>query len=67
VPVAPPAVGGQQLTQHGKQVSVAARAGLDHREARGGMGHPHVQKAVARTRLGEERAAFRGEVTYLLA
>ncbi len=31
------------------------------------MRHPHVQEAVARACLVEEGAAFRGEVTYLLA
>ena len=67
MPVAPPSVCGQQLMQRGEQVGVAARPGLDHREARGGMRYPHVEKAVAGTHLVEERSAFRGEVAHLLA
>lgn len=65
--VAPPAVGGQQLTQRGEQVGVAARPGLDHGEARSGMRYPHVQQAIVRVRVVEERTAFRSEVVYLLA
>ena len=67
VPVAPPSIGGQQLTQQGEQVGVTACPGLDHREARGGMRHPHVQQPIADARFLEERAALRGEVTHLLA
>ena len=67
MPMAPPSVGGQQLTQRGEQVGVAARPGLDHRETGGGMRHPHMQQAVAGAHLVEERSAFRGEVAHLFA
>ena len=41
VPVPPLVVRGQQVAQRGEQVGVAPRARLDHREARGGVRHPH--------------------------
>lgn len=66
MPVAPPPVRGQQLTQRGEQIGVAVCPGLDHREAGGGMRHPYMQQTVAGAHLVEERSAFRGEVAHLL-
>jgi hypothetical protein len=54
VAVAPPVVRGQQVAQRGEQVGVAPRAGLDHREARGRVRHPHRQQPLPRARRGEE-------------
>jgi len=52
----PPVVGGHQVRQHGQQVTVAARAELEHRDARRRMRDEHVQQAVA------ARGCLAGEV-----
>ncbi|OKI14744.1 hypothetical protein A6A25_14900 [Saccharothrix sp. CB00851] len=61
VPVPPPPVRGQQFAQRGQQVVVAARAGLQHRQARGRVRHPDVQQPVA-VHVGQEVLARAGEV-----
>ena len=46
VPVSPPVVGGQQVGQRGQQVLVAARTGLEDRDAGGRVRHEHVEQSV---------------------
>jgi selenocysteine lyase/cysteine desulfurase len=59
--VPPPVVRRQQVTQHREQVGVASRAGLDHRQTRGGVWNPDVQEPVARAAPGEETLALGGD------
>jgi hypothetical protein len=59
VPVPPPVIARQELTERREQVVVAAGAGLDDGEAGRRMWHPHVQQTVAACRdLADE--AFAG-------
>lgn len=47
VAVLPAVVGGEQVVEGGQQVVVAARAGLQHGDAGGGVGDENVEQAVA--------------------
>ena len=62
--VAPPVVRGQQVVERGEQVVVAAGAGLDDRDAGGGVRDEDVQQAVAAVR--DVCRAVRGEVEHSL-
>jgi hypothetical protein len=62
VPVPPPVVAGEQLLELGQQVVVAARPGLDDRDARRRVRREDVQQAVARP--VDERGALVGQVDH---
>ena len=65
VPVPPAVVGGQQVVERREQVVVAAGAGLEDRDARGGVRHEHVQQPVLLA--GDERGALPGQVVHDVA
>ena len=60
VAVPPAVVGRQQVAERGEQVVVAARTGLDDRDAGGRMRDEHVQQPVAAP--GDEAGAVAGQV-----
>ena len=65
VPVPPAVVGRQQVLERREQVVVAAGAGLEDREAGGGVRHEDVQQAVLL--VGDERRALPGQVVHDVA
>jgi hypothetical protein len=65
VPVLPPVVGGQQVGERVQQILVTAGAELEHRDARRGVRHEHMQQPFAAARrLAGEISALPGYIVY---